>query len=349
MERLKDAAILLLVFAALAEGIWLAARRGGDEAPPAGETGENTAPAVQADGEGGDPQPCGDAEDGAGAAEAESGGDSHQPIQQKETAEGDPTGREILEGHRVIAHALGPSRDWVGRNCLEGFDLAYDGGTRIFEADIRLTADGDLALRHDWGNSLVTGYAPGWVSTMDEFMSFDPILGKYTPLSFRDLLTLMDDHPDMLVITDTKLLEQEAASTQLTLMVNEAREMGLLYVFDRMYIQLYNTEMYDTARRVYDFPHYILTLYALGFDDTVEMFTGLADFCAEHGIEGITMWDYWWRPEYREILESRGLLGFVHTVNDVSEAKLLFSQGVAGIYTDILTEKKLEPAEEPEN
>lgn len=316
MERLKKAAVTLLAAAVLLEGVWIAALykkldlSTPDEADPPSSQGPS--------------QP-------------------EEPVQKK-AKEGDPTGRELLESHLSIAHALGPCEDWVGRNCLEGFEAAYADGTRIFEADICLTADGDLALRHDWGNSLITGYSPGWVSTLEEFKAFDPILGKYTPLSFRDLLELMDRYPDILVITDTKLVEQEAASTQLTFMVEEAREMGLLYVLDRMYIQLYNTQMYETARRVYDFPHYLLTLYASRYDGTTEMFTEFADFCAENGIEGITMWGDWWKPEYREILEERGLRGYVHTVNDAAEAGEFLKQGVCGIYTDSLTEDALKAA-----
>lgn len=304
MKKSKNILILVLAAAVLAEGIWIAALYM-------------------------DKRPADPAETGPGATE--------EPVQREEG----PTGRELLERYLSIAHALGPCEDWVGRNCLEGFEAAYAQGTRIFEADIIFTADGDLALRHDWGNSLITGFSPGWVSTMEEFKSFAPILGKYTPLSFRDLLMLMDLYPDILVITDTKLVEQEAASTQLTFMVDEARELGLLHVLDRIYIQLYNTQMYETARRVYDFPHYILTLYASGYDGTTEMFTQFADFCAENGIEGITMWDYWWKPEFRQILEDRGLRGYVHTVDDPARAGELLKQGVSGIYTNSLTEGEL--------
>lgn len=270
-----------------------------------------------------------------------------EPVQKAPPA-GAPTGREILEAHRVVAHALGPSEDWQGRNCVEGFEKAYENGTRVFEADIIFTADGELVLRHDWGASIGEGDKPGDVLTLEEYESFNPILGKYTAMTFRDLLELMDRYQDIVVVTDTKHTDPEVVSVQFTKLRNDAEESGLLYLFDRIYIQLYNRRMYDALERIDHFPHYILTLYASGFNNTMEQFQDYALFCNENGIEGITMWNYWWRPEYKEVLEMFELLSWVHTVDDEKEARSLLEQGVTGVYTNSLTEPQLAPESEPE-
>ena len=75
-------------------------------------------------------------------------------------------------------------------NCLEGFQAMYAQGVRVFEADLRMTSDQKVVLRHDWRKGWQRGIRETSIPTLEEFLNA-PILGKYTPLSFQDLLLLM--------------------------------------------------------------------------------------------------------------------------------------------------------------
>lgn len=248
---------------------------------------------------------------------------------------------EILAGTRIIAHGMG-STDGVSEgsaplNCLETFLAQYEAGVRIFEADLRLTRDGQVVLRHDWWPA---NWQEGidWtaIPTREEFIS-KPILGKYTPLSFRDLLVLMERYTDVCIITDTKFTDSDVMYIEFGAMLADAADLGLTQLFNRMVIQLYDGNMRQCLEKIYPFPHRIYTLYVRGFKQTKADFREVAEYCAKHGVEGITMWDYWWNAAYAPIALELGIKVYVHTVNDAAAAQKLLENGVNGVYSDVLT------------
>lgn len=225
-------------------------------------------------------------------------------------------------------------------NCLEGFQAMYAQGVRVFEADLELTIDGKIVLRHDWSFDVQDGIGADAIPTREDFLAV-PILGEYTPLSFRDLLLLMEEYPDICVITDTKYTGPETAAAQLRLMLEDAQELGLTKLFDRIVIQIYNRAMGETLAERFGFPHYIYTLYAEGFEQTADAFRELAAYCANHGIEGVTMWADWWDPAYAPIAQTFGVRVYAHTVNDPEQARQLLDSGISAVYTDSLTDRML--------
>lgn len=249
---------------------------------------------------------------------------------------------DILAGTRIIAHGMGAVEDiWTEGsaplNCLEGFLERYAAGVRAFEADLRLTRDGKVVLRHDWWpTDWQEGINGAAIPTREEFLS-KPIFGKYTPLSFQDLLLLLEEYPDVCVITDTKFTEPDVIYIEFESMLADARALDRLDLFDRIVIQLYTGVMRQCLDNIYPFPHRIYTLYAEGFDQTAAAFRERAAYCAENGIEGITIWDGWWDPAYAPIAREYGLAVYVHTVNDAADARTLLEDGAAAVYTDILT------------
>lgn len=260
--------------------------------------------------------------------------------QEKTPPAGAPTATDILASTQVIAHGLGEVGGTATLNCLEGFLENYAKGVRVFEADLRLTADGKVVLRHDWRGGWQEGVSEADIPTREAFLS-KPILERYTPLSFQDLLLLLDEYPDVAVITDSKFTDTDVAAAQFGMMVADARELGLSYVFDRIIVQFYNQNMQKALDSAYGFPHYIYTLYNEGFSGTEDAFRTLAGYCASHGVEGITMWDYWWKPAFAPIAQEYGVRVYVHTVNDLEAAQGLLASGVSAVYTDSLTDAAL--------
>lgn len=254
-----------------------------------------------------------------------------EPAAEKEKPAGELPATAILAKEKVIAHGLGAIGELTTPNCLESFQAAYAAGVRVFEADLRLTRDGQVILRHDYGSDWTQ------IPTREDFLS-EKVGGVYTPLSFRDLLLLMEQYPDICVITDSKFTDSDVFYIQFDAMLADARELGLTYLFDRMFIQIYSSNMKTALDNIYSFPHYIYTLYqdTNPFKGTEEDFRSRASLCRERGISGITMDDYWWKPEFAAIADEYGINVYVHTVNDLEHAKELLRDGVNAVYTDYL-------------
>ena len=260
---------------------------------------------------------------------------------EKEKPEGERDAMEILAENKIIAHALGSVDGLSELNCLEGFLVGYEAGIRVFETDLRMTSDGRVVLRHDWRPSLQEGFGETYIPTLEEFLA-TPILGQYTPLSFQDLLLLMEQYPDICIVTDTKFLEPEAVVDQFKAMVYDAQKLGLSYLFDRMAVQVYSPTHFNIVESVHHFPHYIYTLYQDYFEADTASFRRKANFAQENGIEAITMWSYLWEGSWKSIADYRDLKIYVHTVNEVESAEWVMSLGVDAIYTDFLTPADLE-------
>lgn len=255
-------------------------------------------------------------------------------IVEKEKPEGELSATEILANEQLIAHGMGSIGDLTIPNCLESFLAQYEAGIRVFEADLRLTRDVKVILRHDWWGNWQNGIDWVHIPTREKFVS-EKIKGEYTPLSFRDLLLLMEEYPDICVITDSKFTESDIFSIQFDAMLADAHELGLTYLFDRIVVQVYNGNMRTGLNSIYPFPHYIYTLYQdATFKGTADSFREKAAYCAQRGIEGITMAESWWKPAFASIAEEYGIKVYVHTVNNIDKAKKYLNEGVSGIYTD---------------
>lgn len=262
-------------------------------------------------------------------------------VAEKQPPEDALSADDILSNTTVIAHGMGKIGDLNTPNCLEGFLAQYEAGVRVFEADLRLTRDCQVVLRHDWWPADWQAYI-SWakIPTRDQFVS-TPIRGKYTPLSFRDLLLLMEKYPDICIITDSKFTDSDVFTIQFDAMLADARELGLTYLFDRIVVQIYNTNMLHALNNIYPFPHYIYTFYQDSFDGTADAFRQRAAFCAQWKIEGVTLEQSLWKKEYDAIAQEYGIHVYVHTVNDQDAARRLLEEGVDGIYSDTLTPDEL--------
>lgn len=262
-------------------------------------------------------------------------------LPEKEKPAGEADATAIMAGSQIVAHALGSVDGEPGLNCLEGFLENYAAGARVFEADLRLTRDGRVVLRHDWRRGWQKDYGEYNIPTFDEFLT-SPILEKYTPMSFRGLLLLMEQYPDICVVTDTKFLDPEIVYAQFTAMVNEAHRLGLTYLFDRMAVQVYSVQHFGVVESVYHFPHYVYTLYQDDFIGAEDAFRAKAAFAERNGIEAITMWDSLWHEEWSAIAQEHGVKIYVHTVNDADAAKRILQTGVSGVYSDTLHPEDVE-------
>ena len=242
--------------------------------------------------------------------------------------------RAWYEKYPVICHALGRTQEGdTLTNSLEAFQYNYMRGQRVFEADVQITSDGKMVLRHDWVSGLGQEEAFGWTEedswavTAEEFLS-SPIYGKYTPLSLEYWFAIMREYPDIWFVTDTKYSNEVEA--QFSLFRDTAIENGYEDVLSRVIVQIYYKEMYDEVMKVYPFENLIWTLYYIGYPGKQE----ILDFMAEKEIPVLVMPSSWWNGQQEEDLKDSSIKVYVHTVNDEEEALLRLQHGVSGIYSD---------------
>jgi len=226
---------------------------------------------------------------------------------------------------------------------LEAFLENYERGYRTFEVDLDVTSDGEVVLRHDWDQPLQENISAQNVPTLEEFLSI-PILGKYTPMSFKDLCEIMKTYPDIWIVTDSKYTEKEEVEKQFRAMVETAEELEAADILDRLVIQIYNESMLEVLKSIYPFKSYIFTLYQR-WDNTPEQFVEIARWCVNNRIDCITMNDWRATEEILMIAARYDIDIYVHTINDIDDAKYFLERGVKGIYTDSLEQEKMKMEE----
>ena len=102
-------------------------------------------------------------------------------------------------------------------NAYEAMVVNYEKGTRVFEIDLMLTEDRKVVARHDGGmhslgqkEKLPEDKQAARLSH-EEFIN-TPILEQYQPMDIEGIMDMMERHPDIYIVTDTK--EQEDQDIQ---------------------------------------------------------------------------------------------------------------------------------------
>ena len=245
------------------------------------------------------------------------------------------------ENYNIITHALGGIDGLTYLNSRESFINYYDKGCRLFEVDLTQTSDGVWVCRHNWKESL--GQWEGEerkVLSSEEFLN-TPIYGKYTPMTFEDLLKLLDEYPDAFVMLDSK--QYSVRSYQTTVedyadYLEIAEAAGAEEVLDQIIPEIYTQPMFAGTALLYNFPTYI---YSLWQEYSVKDLKKIASFCKEKGIPAATVYYKYWSEDVQDIFDKKGIKLYIYTVNDLKEAKEYMQKGAAGICSDYLQDRDL--------
>ncbi|WP_433747645.1 phosphatidylinositol-specific phospholipase C/glycerophosphodiester phosphodiesterase family protein [Paenibacillus amylolyticus] len=252
--------------------------------------------------------------------------------------------RDGFTAYRLIAHAMGSIRDQPYTNAYEAMIANYEKGTRVFEIDFMLTSDRKAVARHEWTANMskmlgqdqeLPEEKQAGALTHDEFMD-TPILGMYQPMDADGIIDVLAQYPDMYIVTDTKEQKDEDIQQVLRSLVDAAKEHDPS-VLDRVVVQIYNEPMLETVKEVYAFPSIIYTLYAT--QDTEDQ---VVDFVQKNDIDAVTMPEYKVNQNFVAKLNSAGSVTYVHTINDTEQVANYEKWGVYGVYSDVLTEQKLD-------
>lgn len=246
------------------------------------------------------------------------------------------------ENYNIIIHALGGLDGYTYLNSRESFINHYDKGCRFFEVDLSQTSDGVWVCRHNWKEPM--GQWEGdkkKVLSAEEFLN-TPIYGKYTPMSFEDLLKLLDEYPDAFVTIDSK--QYSVRNYQRTLEdYAQYREIainaGLEHTLGQIIPELYNSAMYSGTTLVYKFPAY---LYSLWQEYSIEELNDIADFCQANQIQAVSLYCEYWSEDVQKIFDERDILVYIYTINDEEKAREYVKAGAKGVCTDTLISENLE-------
>ena len=135
-----------------------------------------------------------------------------------------------------------------------------------------------MVLRHGTKNRGQDGLLKyeGYIPDFEEFMN-TPLYGKFTSLSVKDFFQLIKAYDDIYIVTDTNGSDTETVNRDFQLFVQEAKATKATSCLNRVIIQIYNDEMYDTVNNIYPFKHWFYTVYQRSTDN----FEQLCQFCTK--------------------------------------------------------------------
>jgi glycerophosphoryl diester phosphodiesterase len=228
--------------------------------------------------------------------------------------------------HTYIAHALGGVGNDIHINSVDAFNLSYQKGFKVFETDLTLTSDDKLVANHDW-----SGYQTP--PTYAEFMK-NKVYGKYTPTDAQEILDLLEKHPDMYLVTDTKETDPVLIRKQFTKIVEIAKQIDPS-ILDRIIPEIYTPQMYNVVNSIYPFKNKYYSIYLLG--DTPKDRQDIINFMLQHDIQTLTMPVERLDSNFMKLIKENHLTLYVFTVNSTQDVAKLKQMGVHGVYTDTLT------------
>lgn len=250
-----------------------------------------------------------------------------------------------LEDNHTIAHAFGGIEEYTYTNSLEAFEANYAAGHRLFEVDFMLTTDDITVAGHDWAHFYsITGRetdengeaAP---LSLEEYLS-SSIYGKFTPLTWCDIVELMAEHPDMYIVTDTKDTVDPMITTTFTQIVKEAQAVNP-DILDRIIPQIYNNEMYDIIMDIYPWKSLIYTCYNQGDEFSYD---NVYAFASSRGIKVIATFPARGDNDFVTKIQEMGGCVFLHTFNDLEQVETyISSHNIHGVYKDFLTPDVINP------
>lgn len=233
-----------------------------------------------------------------------------------------------------IAHAMGGIDGNVYTNSLEAFEHNYALGHRVFEVDFGLTeGDYQLVAFHDEKDWRKMSGVYGEAITYDAFMSH-PLMEKYTPLDYRDVIDLMAKYPDIYIVTDSKYTNFAHVHLAFSQLVDYANSVDPA-ILERVIPQIYHEEMLDWIMDIHPFRSVIYTLYQTSWTPD-----RIYEFCLKSGVRFITMSQGSVAQSTTDLWSQLGVNVAAFTCNSKEKAEELFNGGVDMIYTDFLISEK---------
>jgi glycerophosphoryl diester phosphodiesterase len=234
---------------------------------------------------------------------------------------------ERYEPYGYVAHALGAIDGNYYTNTLEAFEDGYRLGFRVFECDLVLLADGSVLVAHDkheqkYGMSITFGDA--------EAADIPKTYKGRTVMFERDLLRLVDAHPDVYMILDTKSKTLGGHFKILERVVAVGREVAPA-ALERLIPHVRGQGDLERTLKIYPFNDVMVALYRSRMTNSE-----VVDFVARNKLRAVMMW--WntrYDPAFDEQLRAAGAVTFVHSLGPRELRHLLgFRDRRVGVYSN---------------
>lgn len=250
--------------------------------------------------------------------------------------------------YHFIAHAGGEIDGKTYTNSVQAWTLSYEKGNRVFDADMNYTSDGVMVLRHDWNDNLEQGVAikdstknytdrngmnrflsPQEQMDYKTFMS-TKMYYKYDGMSCEDMLEYMADHEDLYVATDMKGNMAESYRY----LVDTAKKLNLEEVLDRIIVNIYDFDTYDSIMEVHDFKNVTARQQYVDPQNYYE----LIQFCVTHNIHVVNISSCYMDDENVKLFKEYGIHTYVAITDYISDMKEYRALGADGAVTNWLCE-----------
>lgn len=235
--------------------------------------------------------------------------------------------------YSIIAHSGGGIDGKIYTNSLESWNYSYDNGTRVFDADISLTSDNVLVLRHEWHDEFEqANISEDNIPDFSEFMD-TPIHNIYTPMSVYDMLNFMEEHNDCYVACDFK--DGTAGIKEFVSLVKDG---SMEHLLKRIIISFYDYKDYFQIKNIYNFDNWAIRQY----ENSPHNYYELTLFCVENNIPVCMVKEkYLQEGDDISILLDKGIHVWVAVVNDIKDIKSYWNRGVSGFVSDFIHEEEM--------
>ena len=234
-------------------------------------------------------------------------------------------------------------------NSLEAWNLSYEKGNRVFDADLMLTTDNKLVLRHENNDNLelndtiisdskivitdtgnIERIIKNYPLSYSDFMK-SKIYNKYTPMSLEDMIEFMYKHKDIYVAIDVKNNFELAYKY----LYNYIIEKNIDEVLDRIIVSIYDDKSYKISKSIYNFKNYAIRQYA----NSPHNYYELAKYCIDNNIHVVNVTKKYITSDEIKILESKGIHVYVAVIDYISDLKYYKDKGASGVISNWLYEE----------
>ena len=250
--------------------------------------------------------------------------------------------------YHFISHSGGGINGKEFSNSLEAWNLAYENGNRVFDADMMFTNDRKLIVKHE-GRNLELDSTPMKEShvvidgngilqyqymctddiSYDNYMN-SKIYHKYTPIDCEMLIEYMYTHKDLYIAPDMKDDIEESYNYLYEMAIKK----DMSEILDRIIVPVYDVDSYKKVNSIYNFKSYIFKQYI----NNPQNYYDQVKFMLENNIHVLNVsQDYMSDSEIQEI-EKKGIHIYVAVVNNISDMNYYKELGVDGFVSDYLYE-----------